>query len=703
MSAPTIGFGQAKPMFSALAPAPPPAPAHHHHHTPHHDNTDARAPPDYHHKHKKHPHHQQVEEIEQVEQQRSQDATKPISSTALAHSRAEKLVTGLLFLLFVVFLILYLVSVLSSSSSSSSSSGGGSGQGGLPSSSTGGSLPQSGPVYPQAPEAVINGIGVTPLSYSQSTPLFPNGTTRSPRLSSALGWNSWESFHFDLNETEYRGVVQAIVSTGMAAAGYRLAVIDDRWECATATSDSSAMPVTLVDSYGRAQPDPVKFPSSVGTNNAMLGFQPLISWVHSQNLQFGIHIINGMNAPGYNGNYAFPGSSQTTQQIVLGTSSGYQCSWCPSPYTMYYLDPSNANAQTWVNLQFAQYAQWGVGEKIYTLQLHPASIEPVLTPLSHWLCQTSSKSIVYGGLSHSDTIAFCCARSLADSSPRRVLAFLRWNYGAGSVTQTQMASIANMYHTAALASGRPIAIEFSPGAVPGSTGSVPAQVQQGSSIAQAYRMQVDMWPESGNGGTLLYSTTGSGWSMLNVLSTFVPLMTEQGHVITGTNDMSFGDLDMIEVGGPVNMNNDFYIPNAPTLFTNPQLQTIFATWAMVRSPIVIGGDVRYPIAAQMAMILNADMLFVNQYSGNLSVKSNDGSGNVKLWAQRQDLGLYWIMHSNMANSVVAATTSATDASGSFSTCTMKDIWGNVTQAAVASMTVQMPAYGCSFVRLSGCS
>ena len=640
-------------MFSAVAPAPPPAPArhehdtHHHHHRPRHDDVDARAPPEYHHKHKKHPRHQEVEEVEQVEQQRSQDVTKPVYATALVHSRAEKLVTGLLFLLFVIFLILYLVSVLSSSSSSASS-GGSSGQGGPSTSATGVGSPQSAPVYPQSPEVVINGVGVTPISYSQTTPLFPNGTTRSPRLAPTLGVNTWEFLHFNANETECTEVMNAMVSTGMAAAGYRLFVVDDRWECATATSDATAMPVTLVDSYGRAQPDPTKFPSSVGSGNTMLGFQPLASYAHSLGLQFGLHIINGMNEPGYNGNFAFPGSTQTTQQIVLGTSSGYQCTWCPAPYLSYYLNPDDANAQTWVNLQFAQYADWGV-----------------------------------------DFVKIDCLWG--------------WNYGYGSVSQSQMAAIANMYHIAALASGRPIAIEFSPGAATGSTSSAPAQIQQGSSIAQAYRMQVDMWPESGDGGTLLYPTTGSGWSMLNVLSTFVPLMIEQGRVIQGTNDMSFGDLDMIEVGGPVNMNNDFYIPNAPTLFTNPQLQTIFATWAMARSPIVIGGDVRYPIAAQMALILNPDMLFVNQYSGNLSVVANDMHGNVMLWAERQDLGLYWVMYSNMENEVVSATTDATDAGESFMSCTMFDIWNNVTQVGVSTITVQMPAYGCSFVRLSDCA
>ena len=45
-----------------------------------------------------------------------------------------------------------------------------------------------------------------------------------------------------------------------------------------------------MDEYSRLRPDPERFPSSVGG----AGFKPLVDYVHSLGLKFGIHIMRGI-------------------------------------------------------------------------------------------------------------------------------------------------------------------------------------------------------------------------------------------------------------------------------------------------------------------------------------------------------------------------------------------------------------------------
>lgn len=91
-------------------------------------------------------------------------------------------------------------------------------------------------------------------------------------LTPPMGWNSWNKFACDgINETVLRGVADAMVSSGMKAAGYEYIVIDDCWQIGR-------------DSIGNIIPDPKKFPS---------GIKALAGYIHSKGLKFGIYSCAG--------------------------------------------------------------------------------------------------------------------------------------------------------------------------------------------------------------------------------------------------------------------------------------------------------------------------------------------------------------------------------------------------------------------------
>jgi len=86
-----------------------------------------------------------------------------------------------------------------------------------------------------------------------------------------MGWNSWNTFGPDIDATVVMETADAIVSTGLKAAGYEYVVIDDLWE-----ADER------VD--GRLTWDAAKFPD---------GIQPVADYVHGKGLKFGIYSCAG--------------------------------------------------------------------------------------------------------------------------------------------------------------------------------------------------------------------------------------------------------------------------------------------------------------------------------------------------------------------------------------------------------------------------
>lgn len=95
-----------------------------------------------------------------------------------------------------------------------------------------------------------------------------NGLAQTP----PMGWNSWNAFHTDITEQKIKDAAQAMVSSGMKAAGYEYINIDDAWMD------------TVRDAGGRLQADPKRFPH---------GIKALADYIHSLGLKIGIYESSG--------------------------------------------------------------------------------------------------------------------------------------------------------------------------------------------------------------------------------------------------------------------------------------------------------------------------------------------------------------------------------------------------------------------------
>ncbi|XP_071723861.1 alpha-galactosidase 2-like [Rutidosis leptorrhynchoides] len=91
-----------------------------------------------------------------------------------------------------------------------------------------------------------------------------NGLALTPQM----GWNSWNHFQCDINETLIKDTADAMVSTGLATLGYQYINLDDCWGELNR------------DSQGNLAPKASTFPS---------GIKDLADYVHSKGLKLGIY------------------------------------------------------------------------------------------------------------------------------------------------------------------------------------------------------------------------------------------------------------------------------------------------------------------------------------------------------------------------------------------------------------------------------
>ncbi|KAI4384579.1 hypothetical protein MLD38_002710 [Melastoma candidum] len=92
-------------------------------------------------------------------------------------------------------------------------------------------------------------------------------------LTPQMGWNSWNFFGCNINETVIKETADALVSTGLADLGYIYVNIDDCWSSATR------------DLEGQLVPDPTTFPS---------GIKALADYIHEKGLKLGIYSDAGV-------------------------------------------------------------------------------------------------------------------------------------------------------------------------------------------------------------------------------------------------------------------------------------------------------------------------------------------------------------------------------------------------------------------------
>jgi alpha-galactosidase len=126
-----------------------------------------------------------------------------------------------------------------------------------------------------------------------------NGLAKTP----PMGWNSWNHFRGQIDDAGVRGIADAIVSSGMKAAGYEFVNIDDTWQMGR-------------DSSG-----------NITANKRFPDMKALADYVHSKGLKLGIYSSPGpRTCANYEGSYGH--EIQDAKQYAAWGIDYLKYDWC---------------------------------------------------------------------------------------------------------------------------------------------------------------------------------------------------------------------------------------------------------------------------------------------------------------------------------------------------------------------------------------
>lgn len=162
-----------------------------------------------------------------------------------------------------------------------------------------------------------------------------------------MGWNSWDAYGFTIDEADFKA--NARVMAQWKGLGWSYAVIDEGWYMGDPFGTDLASRKYLLDDYGRLMPVVARFPSAADGH----GLRALASWVHSQGLKFGIHILRGIPKAAVEANMPIAGSSFHAQDAADREAT---CGWDDGNYGI----ADNAAGQAYYDSLMRQYADWGV-------------------------------------------------------------------------------------------------------------------------------------------------------------------------------------------------------------------------------------------------------------------------------------------------------------------------------------------------------
>jgi len=169
-----------------------------------------------------------------------------------------------------------------------------------------------------------------------------------------MGWNSYDYYDTTVDEKAVKANAD-YMAANLKKYGWEYVVIDIQWYAhnpGTQRQRYQYIPFSELemDGYGRLQPDPERFPSSVGGK----GFKPLADYIHSLGLKFGIHIMRGIPRMAAHNHLPILGTDTTANEIAEAQNI---CGWNPD---MYGVDYTQYGAQEYYDSIISMYADWGV-------------------------------------------------------------------------------------------------------------------------------------------------------------------------------------------------------------------------------------------------------------------------------------------------------------------------------------------------------
>jgi hypothetical protein len=374
-------------------------------------------------------------------------------------------------------------------------------------------------------------------------------------LKPVLGWSSWSSFRGNASAAKDEAQARAMVSSGLAKLGYRYINQDDGWyECPGGLGSPAGDPhkhgAPTVDRWGMWIPNS-RFPAHGSTN----GIKALADYVHGLGLKFGIYLTPGIS------------QEAVAKNTPVEESVGGRLTGRPSGYTAdriatrtaeqnYNCGGSESNAGGMMGLDFSS-----PGAQLY--------VNSWADTLASW----GVDFVKLDGIRYPTDVAEIKAWSQALRQTGRPIAFDATEGYTVKLTPT-LEKYATQWEAAE-------DIECY---------SCDKGVEHDQDFPLTDAFPLTVWTDPTEKASL-----GGGPS--KILSRFDYAAQWQPYAHPG----GFNDLDSVEVG---NGSDDGINLSAR--------QTVLSLWSLAASPLLLGSDLRYLTAEDLALLKNRAVLAVDQ-------------------------------------------------------------------------------------------
>jgi alpha-galactosidase len=202
--------------------------------------------------------------------------------------------------------------------------------------------------------------------------------------------------------------------------------------------------------------------------------------------------------------------------------------------------------------------------------------------------------------------------------------------------------------TAMRSSGRPMLLSLSPGPAP------ETEARFFKKYATMWRISDDFWDK---------------WPLLK--QQFEYARTWAPHI---GEDNTWPDADMLPLG--LLKVTDPARQGHPTRFTPDEQQTVMTLWAIIRSPLIMGGDIRRIDRKTLELLTNPEVITVNQKSRN-NIPALQ-SGDMQVWtAAAQDGSLRYAAFFNLGEKELDVNTTAAEIGLPAGSYSVRDLWKRV--------------------------
>ena len=425
-----------------------------------------------------------------------------------------------------------------------------------------------------------------------------NGLARTP----PMGWNSWNKFGCNVSEVLIKQMADAMVSSGMLAAGYKYLNLDDCWQGRR-------------DNSGLIQPDAARFPS---------GMKALADYIHASGLKFGLYSsIGKFTCATYEASRDY--ATQDAQQYAawgvdyLKMDDCYMdYAWGPD-FDRIVVNTINYEAEASVrtgqaDIQNCPACSGGqkvghIGNAVGSLNFTNVSVPTdgqyqLTLYYSDGTTAQEQKSIGFrtayiniNGVDSADRIVFTPTGNWNTPSPLSVQVMLK--AGLNQIKFHQPKSLRDIYieryglmRDALAATGRPIIFSL---------------CNQGGESS---------WEWSAPLGHLWRTTEDIKDNWASVMS----ILDNNSLLANYAGPGTWNDPDMLEVGNGG--------------MTDTEYQTHLSLWALMAAPLIAGNDLRTMSTATRDILTNAEVIAINQDVYGQQGRRVWVNGNLSVWSKQ---------------------------------------------------------------------